>query len=67
MKLVAIVYSDSVDLSLLAIGAKPITVSDGTNSVPGGEVMAKTELKESNPVLVPHTHQVAGATGPATV
>ena len=67
MKLITVQYPDSVDISKLVKGAK-VTVSDGINSL-DGEILVISDVQDSVPVLVPHTHPVttAGATGPAAV
>lgn len=55
MKLLAIKFESSVDLSRLAERAK-VTVSDGTTTV-NGEIFAETRLPDPpQPELVPHSH-----------
>jgi len=69
MKLITVQFDDSVDITTITIGTKPITVSDGATNITGGTLMSQTEMIE--PELVPHTHVVVTSvpvdttTGPA--
>lgn len=63
MKLMVIRFPDSVNTSVLPVGTEPVTVSDGTNTVAGGEILALTVILE--PV---HVHTVpSGETGPQII
>lgn len=67
MKLITVQFEDSVDISNFLAGKTGVTLTDGTNTLPGGIVLADTKVMEVPPVLVPHSHEliIGGSAGPA--
>ena len=66
MKILSTQFEDTVDLSGLALGDEPVTVSTGTVSIPGGKVFAKTDIldPEVSTEVPPHTHPAATVVDP---
>ncbi len=55
MKLITIGFKDSVDISVLPKGTAPVSVSDGTNTLSNGEVVALIDLADSK--VKNHSHE----------
>lgn len=62
MKLITVQFPDSTDITIIPKGMGGITVSDGTNNISGGEIMALTDMVE--PELIPHIHPATTNVGP---
>ncbi len=60
MKILVIQFPDSQDVQIKK-GMKTVTVTSGTVSASGGEVLAYAEVEDPTPAIAPHTHNVSGA------
>lgn len=61
MKVVAIAFEDSVNISLVVKGT-PATITQGSNTLEG-TVLVIADVYESPVELLAHTHNMTGATG----
>lgn len=67
MKIVVVQFPDAADVAAAVNGASA-TVNIGATTISDGVIVTSFKLEDPappTPVLVPHTHPVAGVTGPA--
>lgn len=68
MKLVTVEFDDSVDISILPNGTSPVNISDGTNTLSEGKILALSDVLELESELETHTHPLpSGESGPPIV
>ena len=62
MKLVTVQFPEATDIDIIPKGTEGIAISDGTNSISGGRIMALVDI--TDPEFVPPTEPVVVTIGP---